>query len=82
MMDVYAVTVDQGRDDLSEDMYNMDLNETALFMNITEQLAAFNEFHDEVATASQILYVYEGRCKSTYSSSRFSQMSYKRTMLG
>lgn len=49
MVDTDSVAIDQSRDDLAKDVNDMDLNESALLVDVAEQLAAFNVLHDEVA---------------------------------
>lgn len=49
MVNADSVTVDQSGDDLAKDVDDVDLNETALFVDVAEQLAAFNVLHNEVS---------------------------------
>lgn len=54
VVNIDSVAVDQGCDDLAEDMYSVDFDQAALFVDVTEELAAFNKLHDEVADTCQI----------------------------
>lgn len=73
MVDADTVAVYEGRDDLAEDVDDVNLDETTLLVNVAEKFAAFNVFHNEIAATGQtrLLVIDEG----THSSSLFSQMS-------